>query len=332
MRPLHRLAREAAQSASAESIRDALRAALEELYAPAMLRVLEVSQDRATATEPMERLRFDEHRSSGTARVVATRRPLVVPDALTSTEIVPGRAALHGIASALFLPVTWGDEVRAVVILGWRERREVGHEEVASGLFAADQAAAGLARLEAEARTVAGSVQDRAVVRAGRALNATLDLQEILLTLVHEAALALEADFSGVYLGNGEDGAVAAAGYGVPEGWHGIRLRSGEGIVGQVLATGETSVSHDYERDYGDQEETGDAVGWLWQFVGGRPKKNQWRAQGDVPATTGESDAMSRALKTRGFTFVGSTICYSFMQATGMVNDHIQTCFRYRRL
>jgi DNA-3-methyladenine glycosylase I len=64
--------------------------------------------------------------------------------------------------------------------------------------------------------------------------------------------------------------------------------------------------------------------------VGGRPKKNQWKARGDVPATTGESDAMSRALKTRGFTFVGSTICYSFMQATGMVNDHIQTCFKYR--
>ncbi|HEY6886955.1 MAG TPA: diguanylate cyclase [Solirubrobacter sp.] len=254
MRPLHRLAREAAQSASAEPIRDALTAALEDLYAPGMLRVLQVSQDRETAAEPAERLRFDEHQASGTARVVATRRPLVVPDALTSTEIVPGRAELHGIASALFLPITWGDDVREVIILGWHQRRELGHEEVASGLLAADQAAAGLARIEAEARRVAGSVQDRAVVRAGRALNATLDLQEILLTLVHEAALALEADFSGVYLGNGEDGAVAAAGYGVPEGWHGIRLRSGEGIVGQVLATGETSVSHDYERDYGDQE------------------------------------------------------------------------------
>jgi len=78
------------------------------------------------------------------------------------------------------------------------------------------------------------------------------------------------------------------------------------------------------------QEETGDAVGWLWQFVGGRPAQNRWKSQRDVPATTAESDAMSRALKQRGFTFVGSTICYSFMQATGMVNDHIQTCFKYR--
>jgi DNA-3-methyladenine glycosylase I len=79
------------------------------------------------------------------------------------------------------------------------------------------------------------------------------------------------------------------------------------------------------------QEETGDAVKWLWQFVGGRPKKNQRKTQREVPATTPESDAMSRALKKRGFTFVGSTICYSFMQATGMVNDHLETCFRYKR-
>ena len=78
------------------------------------------------------------------------------------------------------------------------------------------------------------------------------------------------------------------------------------------------------------QDETGDAAAWLWQFVGGRPKTNQWKTQRNVPASTVESDAMSRALKKRGFTFVGSTICYSFMQATGMVNDHIRECFRYR--
>jgi DNA-3-methyladenine glycosylase I len=78
------------------------------------------------------------------------------------------------------------------------------------------------------------------------------------------------------------------------------------------------------------EEETGDAVKWLWQFVGGSPKRNRWRSLADVPASTVESDAMSRALKQRGFTFVGSTICYSFMQATGMVNDHIQGCFRFK--
>jgi DNA-3-methyladenine glycosylase I len=72
-----------------------------------------------------------------------------------------------------------------------------------------------------------------------------------------------------------------------------------------------------------------DVVAWFWQFVGGKPKVNRWTRMGQVPPRTPESDAMSRALKQRGFTFVGSTICYAFMQATGMVNDHLTTCFRY---
>ncbi len=70
---------------------------------------------------------------------------------------------------------------------------------------------------------------------------------------------------------------------------------------------------------------------FLWQFVGGRPKRNGWKRAGDVPATTPESDLMSRELKRRGFTFVGSTICYAFMQAVGMVNDHTSDCFRAGR-
>ena len=78
--------------------------------------------------------------------------------------------------------------------------------------------------------------------------------------------------------------------------------------------------------------ETGDVATWFWQFVGGSPKRNAWKTMREVPARTVESDAMSKALKKRGFTFVGSTICYSFMQATGMVNDHITSCFRYREL
>ena len=78
------------------------------------------------------------------------------------------------------------------------------------------------------------------------------------------------------------------------------------------------------------QDETGDAAAWLWQFVGGKPRKNRWKTSREVPASTPESDTMSRALKARGFTFVGTTICYSFMQGTGMVNDHVITCFRGR--
>jgi len=68
---------------------------------------------------------------------------------------------------------------------------------------------------------------------------------------------------------------------------------------------------------------------YVWQFVGGAPRVNRRRSMRDVPAHTPESDAMSKDLKRRGFRFVGSTICYAFMQATGMVNDHTTTCFRY---
>ena len=80
------------------------------------------------------------------------------------------------------------------------------------------------------------------------------------------------------------------------------------------------------------QREFGSFDRYIWQFVAGRPRRNRWRAMSEAPASTPESDAMSRDLKKRGFRFVGSTICYAFMQATGMVNDHLVTCFRHRRL
>jgi DNA-3-methyladenine glycosylase I len=71
---------------------------------------------------------------------------------------------------------------------------------------------------------------------------------------------------------------------------------------------------------------------YVWQFVGGQPRVNAWRSMHEVPARTPESDAMSDDLRRRGFKFAGSTICYAFMQATGMVNDHIVECFRYPQL
>jgi DNA-3-methyladenine glycosylase I len=80
------------------------------------------------------------------------------------------------------------------------------------------------------------------------------------------------------------------------------------------------------------QEEFGTFDRYIWQFVGGRPKLNVWRISKSVPAETAESQAMSKDLKKRGFNFVGSTICYAFMQAVGMVNDHLTDCFRYRQL
>ncbi len=79
------------------------------------------------------------------------------------------------------------------------------------------------------------------------------------------------------------------------------------------------------------QREFGTFDAYIWQFVGGKPRRNAWRDTKDLPARTAESDAMSRDLLERGFKFVGSTICYAFMQAVGMVNDHWVECFRYGR-
>lgn len=80
------------------------------------------------------------------------------------------------------------------------------------------------------------------------------------------------------------------------------------------------------------QREFGSFDRYIWQFVGGQPMVNKRRGKGDVPASTPESDAMSKDLKKRGFKFIGTTICYAFMQATGMVNDHVVGCFRYGEL
>ncbi len=76
-------------------------------------------------------------------------------------------------------------------------------------------------------------------------------------------------------------------------------------------------------------KEEGRFSDFLWQFVRGTPKQNQWQTMQEVPASTNESDAMAKALKAHGFKFVGTTICYAFMQATGMVNDHLVSCCRY---
>lgn len=80
----------------------------------------------------------------------------------------------------------------------------------------------------------------------------------------------------------------------------------------------------------GVQKEFGTFAGYIWSFVGGKPKVNRWTSLSQLPATSVESDALSADLKKRGFKFVGSTIIYAHMQATGLVNDHLTTCFRHK--
>ena len=108
------------------------------------------------------------------------------------------------------------------------------------------------------------------------------------------------------------------------------KLLADEGIVRNRLKV-ESSISNaraflDVQKEFGTFDE------YVWQFVGHAPRVNKWKSMGDVPARTPESDAMSKDLRKRGFRFVGSTICYAFMQATGMVNDHLVGCFRHGAL
>jgi DNA-3-methyladenine glycosylase I len=80
------------------------------------------------------------------------------------------------------------------------------------------------------------------------------------------------------------------------------------------------------------REEFGTLDKFLWRYVDGSPRQNAWKSMADLPAQTAESEAMSKDLKRRGFNFVGPTICYAFMQAVGMVNDHVTSCFRYKQV
>ena len=108
------------------------------------------------------------------------------------------------------------------------------------------------------------------------------------------------------------------------------RLLRDEGIVRNRLkiasAVGNAKAFLAVQREFGSFD------AYIWSFVGGQPRRNSWVGMGDVPARTPESDAMSKDLQRRGFRFVGSTICYAFMQAVGMVNDHATGCFRYREV
>ena len=108
------------------------------------------------------------------------------------------------------------------------------------------------------------------------------------------------------------------------------RLLGDAGIVRNRLKIAATI--ENAKRFLAVRKEFGTFNAYLWSFVGGKPIQNRWQRMAEVPARTAESDAMSRDLQRRGFKFVGSTICYALMQATGMVNDHLVTCPRHAQL
>ena len=108
------------------------------------------------------------------------------------------------------------------------------------------------------------------------------------------------------------------------------RLLTNPGIVRNRLKVESTITSARAYLDILDQQ--GSFESYLWQFVDGKPITNKRKSMSEIPATTPESDRMSKDLKKRGFKFVGSTICYAFMQAAGMVNDHHVTCYRHKQV
>ena len=117
------------------------------------------------------------------------------------------------------------------------------------------------------------------------------------------------------------------AGYGPPEV---ERLLSDAGIIRNRLKI--DSAINNARAFLAVQEEFGSFDGYIWRFVDGRPTRNAWTKLEEVPAQTPVSNALSKDLRKRGFTFVGPTICYAHMQATGMVNDHLVGCFRHREV
>jgi DNA-3-methyladenine glycosylase I len=108
------------------------------------------------------------------------------------------------------------------------------------------------------------------------------------------------------------------------------KLLATEGIIRNKLKI--TSAIQNARAFLKVQKEFGSFDSYIWQFVGGKPIRNSWKSLSELPAQTMESEAMSKDLKRRGFSFVGPSICYAHMQATGMVNDHLVTCFRYKEV
>jgi diguanylate cyclase (GGDEF)-like protein len=190
-----------------------------------------------------------DERPSGVARVVASGAPLIVPDAPASPDVRQDLVDRFDVASLAYVPVSWGGDVRYVAILISHKPREFSAEAIALAETLANQAAAALALLESEAVRAARAERDGALTRAAGALGASLDLVEVLETLSREADLALGGAMAGVYLADGSGGGVATAGHNSPDGWTGIVLHRGEGVAGQVLATGEAFVTNAYQTE-----------------------------------------------------------------------------------
>jgi diguanylate cyclase (GGDEF)-like protein len=174
------------------------------------------------------------------AHVVATARTLALDEGRTVDELGADLATRLAARTALLVPVAWGGDVHHVAVLARSVAQPWADDELLLAETFANQAALGLARLESERRRIEQSHRDGALARAAHALNVSLELQAVLDTLAREASLAVGGELAGVYLLDEDGTALATAGHNCPEEWFGSRLEPGEGIAGQVLATGRT--------------------------------------------------------------------------------------------
>ena len=231
---------------------------LRSVLAPDEVQVFEVSQDLEIgqavaglpADEPRDfRVQVFQERPSGVARVVASGASLHVPDARGSRDVRQDLVEHQNVASLLYVPVSWGGGVRFVAVLLSRTARVFSAGEIALAETLAGHAAVALALHESVSTRAAHAEQDHALARAARALNASLVLEEVLETLTREADLAVGGSMAGVYLADGSGGGRATAGHNMAEDWVGLVMRPGEGVGGQVLATGRPVIANAYQTE-----------------------------------------------------------------------------------
>ena len=170
--------------------------------------------------------------------VTTTARTLTLDEGRTVEELGADLATRLAARTALLVPLAWAGDVRHVLVLARSVAQAWTSDEILLAEIFADQAALGLARLESEARRLGQAERDGALARAAHALNVSLELQEVLDTLAREAGLAVRGHIAGVYLLDEGGTALATAGHNCPDEWFGYRLEPGEGIAGEVLATG----------------------------------------------------------------------------------------------
>jgi diguanylate cyclase (GGDEF)-like protein/putative nucleotidyltransferase with HDIG domain len=211
-------------------------------FAPA-----EVAGECAVEPELEYSVPFD--RPTGVRHVRATGEALHVPEAASSPLVSQEFVKRFRAASLLFVPLAFEGRVRSVVVLLSHTPRTFEIAELELAYTLANQASAGLAVLEMRSHLSARAKRRGALVRAARALNASLDLRAVLTSLCAEGARAVGADMAGFYLGDAENGGVAVAAHGIPadSDWWGRTIAPGEGMAGRALVSGEPAVTNDYQ-------------------------------------------------------------------------------------